>query len=137
MWFASKETIEQRRSICKECKFAQKFAKGTWCGTPVLGDNVTYKKKKYKTCGCNMTVKTAFRNVECPVGKWGSVGGMTAEQKTEARAFLKTINTDYISREDLHRLYEYIYLATGERLPISNCAPCVKDLLTKLKADVE
>jgi hypothetical protein len=136
MWFASKETIEKRRSICKDCKFAQKFAKGTWCGTPVIGGNVTYKKKKYKLCGCNMSFKTAFRNVECSVGKWESVGAMTPEQKEEARAFLKTINMDYISRDDLNRMYEYVYLATGERLPISNCTPCVKDLLTKLKADI-
>ena len=136
MWFASKETIEQRRATCKDCKFAQKFAKGTWCGTPVIGNTVTYKKTKYKLCGCNMTVKTAFRNVECSVGKWSSVGTMTAEEKEEARAFLKTVNTDYISRTDLIRLYDMVYIATGQRLPVSNCAECVKDLLTKLKSDV-
>jgi hypothetical protein len=136
MWFASKEIIEERRAICKDCKFAQKFAKGTWCGTPVIGGTVTFKKKKHKLCGCNMTVKTAFRNVECSVGKWSAVGEMTAEQKEEARAFLKTINTDYISREDLVKLYDLAFIATGHKLPVSNCAPCVKDLLTKLKSDV-
>ena len=141
MWFAQAKVIEERRSICSSCKFAVRESTGLWCGTPKYksfkGDIVTYRKKKYQLCGCNMFLKTGFKNQSCPVGKWSSVGSLNEDDKNEIRAFLKTVNTDYISQEDLKKLYDYATKASGQWVEPSKCSPCIKDLLTKLKNDVE
>jgi hypothetical protein len=137
MWFAPAKIIEERRSICSACKFSQREAKVLWCGKPLLGGEVTYKKKKHKLCGCNMFLKTAFKNVKCPLDKWTSVGNLTLDEKDEIRTFLKDIHTDYVSQEQLKQLYDYASKATGHYIEPTKCTPCIKDLLTKLRNDIE
>ncbi len=114
MWFAPAKVVEERRSICSACKFAKRESTGLWCGTPKYksfkGDIVTYRKKKYELCGCNMFLKTGFKNQSCPVGKWSSVGSLNDDDKNEIRAFLKTVNTDYISQIGHPRIPNAFYI---------------------------
>lgn len=132
MWFVSKATEEKRMAICEGCKHLS--SKKT-CGKPVIGGKVKHEGKTVKLCGCFMRVKTKFANQSCPLGKWGSER-LTDEQKVEIRAFLSTINTDYIGRADLIKLYKFAGDAVGRELKVSNCTPCVVDIINKLRQDV-
>nr|DAD80496.1 MAG TPA: NADH-PPase NADH pyrophosphatase zinc ribbon domain [Siphoviridae sp. ctYh54] len=48
---ASKEVKKQRRALCNECEFKNKFG---FC----------------RKCGCKTDWKTSFVKCKCPVGKW-------------------------------------------------------------------
>lgn len=50
------EDRAQRMEVCMLCPFVNEL------------------KNKCKKCGCNLTLKTAYKNSRCPVGKWGPDG---------------------------------------------------------------
>lgn len=49
--FADEQTASKRIDMCNNCEFL------------ILGTNC-------KKCGCFISLKTKFKNAQCPIGKW-------------------------------------------------------------------
>lgn len=132
MWFAAKTTIDERRAICKGCQF---FNKG-WCGKAFIPETHRIKKKIYHTCGCNIYLKTQFSNQYCPNNFWRSTGKLTAEEREAIKNLIGEIKGDTLTKEQYNLLYDYADKITDGVHRRTSCEPCLKDLVSKLKASV-
>lgn len=127
------ETSNERLAVCGKCKHFRK--KTRTCGTPVIGNTVTYRKKKYKLCGCFVDAKSLLKYARCPLGKWIDKP-ITEEEYKDIKNLLSN-TVDKITREQnkeiaiLHRKY-YKSNATP-----SSCTPCVVKLINDLRQIVE
>ena len=123
------ETSNERLAICGKCKHFKK--KSRTCGTPIVGQTITYRKKKYKLCGCFMDAKSLLKFARCPLGKWVNPPITETEYKEMKQLLSKTV--DKITAEQnkqiaiLHRKY-YNSNATP-----NNCVPCVVKNINDLK----
>lgn len=134
-----KEAIrEQRMSICKACEFFTE--KGTcgkrhWMKDGMIyhGDFITYNGQEYELCGCDMTLKTRFKPMGCPIGKW-LPQGMSVEETCEIKAFIEEVKVgNKLDNQQLQQLFKYYNLASGEKLTVSTCVPCVKKILGEME----
>lgn len=55
---ADESVIEQRRSICRQCEYAQPCRSNP------------QKKCTCSECGCRLAAKTVIASERCPVGAW-------------------------------------------------------------------
>jgi hypothetical protein len=132
-------TIEAKRmSTCKGCKFFYPTA-GT-CGTPVIGEKVTYYRNKVKLCGCIMRVKTKFTMFSCPIGKWGAENAkgepIADEVINNFKVFAEYIHTlNTLDDSDIHEIYAWKERLTGQPVPMGSrtrCVPCLKDMVEEV-----
>ncbi len=132
MWFAAKQIVDERRAICKGCQF---FNKG-WCGKAFIPETHKIKKKTYHTCGCNIYLKTQFSNQYCPNQFWKSTGKLTQQEREEIKKLIGEIKNDELTKEQYNLLYDYADKIAGGTHRRTSCEPCLKDLVSKLKASV-
>lgn len=105
---------------------------GVRCGT--INERVTYEGKEYKLCGCFMKLKTQFKGMACPVGKWGTVD-ITREEGCYLKKLLEETKAG-VTTEMQKELIEYKYKLTGRREKITSCSPCVNELVKTLNDSV-
>lgn len=61
----------KRYETCKRCTFAKRsLLELVTCGTPVVGEIVTFEGKEIKLCGCIMKLKAKIESAECPLNFW-------------------------------------------------------------------
>lgn len=134
MLLVENKIAEHRLDLCKKCThFVSKTAS---CGTLILGNTITHKKKKIKLCGCAMPIKTKLKIGSCPIGKWESEfeRELILQLKEELNEELHVLSHD--KNVKLTELYNKF---TGENKKLSTCTPCVKkmvDTLNELLKDI-
>ena len=123
--------INERKRICNACKF-YKAEYGT-CGTPIIGETVTYYKEKVKLCGCIMSLKTKFRFTSCPAHKWHSYS-WSKKEIIELGEFIETLqNRHKLDMTEVAQLAKYMSKITGKKENISTCASCVREMIIEFK----
>lgn len=116
-------------AICERCKFFQSHTKT--CGTPIKGDWVRFRKKKYKLCGCIMPVKTRLKAMSCPVGKWKPA--IPKEDIQRIREIVRKDNNKEWTHELNAEMHEYYSKLTGVKTRPTTCRPCMRSLVSRLK----
>ena len=130
-----KAIARERMETCKKCKFFNEQF-GT-CGTPYTGDDVIYRRKEYRTCGCQMHLKTQMPFSTCPVGKWGAMEGWGEEHYDAVKEAVE----NYENRPDkenlirLYSVYKDILKEAGDHIDVTNisCGSCKANRLKDLK----
>jgi hypothetical protein len=130
-----KDEIKDRNDKCGRCKFfvpeTQTCGKARWKGP---GEEVTYRKKTFRLCGCVMPIKTAIPWATCPLGKWG-----VSEQLGDPEYVKELI--DRADRVVSHRTGSKEWKAEvsaiyselqGEQVR-SNCQPCLNRYVEDLQ----
>jgi len=115
-----REVAAQRLAICRKCKHYRQGVRPT-CGTPIVGEEVTYRGKKRRTCGCFLDLKVKFAGTACPLGKWGRRKDEDALLEA-ARALMAEINPGRITvdqHRELARLYPQL---VARRTTVQRCA---------------
>lgn len=126
---------KERYDTCKKCKFFNETFRT--CGKPYTGSEVTYRRKKYKTCGCVMPLKTWLPFFSCPLGKWLQVEGWGLEFIDE----VKKVLSDYEhkpSKDNLKAVYAVYKKLLGEAGKDINpndlsCNLCKNNRINELK----
>ena len=129
----SKTLSKDRMLICEACKYFKKNTRT--CGTPIKGNTITYKKKKHKLCGCFMDIKSTLKFAHCPLGKWKELQ-ITHEEYLEVKELLDSTKHK-ITRVQQQQLRFYFEKYLGLKIQSSNCSPCVKNNLDKLRQITE
>ena len=133
--FTVEENIrKQRFDTCLKCEFLHNSPMGVRCGKSI-GEVVTYNGEEKKLCGCFMKVKTLFKASACPLGKWGTVG-VSLETACEMKAFVDSLDPNFLTAEQVRRLYGYKSEIGGVTFQPSNCPPCVATTVEELKKQV-
>ena len=132
--FAPSKVTAERRAICDKCKYFKKKSKT--CGTPIVGNKVTYRKKEYKLCGCFMDLKARLLYSRCPLGKWQDEYKITELEYKELKELLSHA-VNKVTREQNTRLHELHrkYLKSNKKG--SRCAPCVLQTINDLHKVIE
>jgi len=128
----------ERLAICKKCKFFKPLTQS--CGTLIVGNtvdpeenSVTHYKEKIKLCGCIMPIKTKFVFASCPAHKWFALDWKD-EEIAALDVFIHRIHkANKIEAHDLHQLYEWFSRMVGKKQQTSNCASCIRDLITEFR----
>jgi len=128
------KTAEQRLDTCKSCEFLS--SKQT-CGTPIIGEKVTYNNRQYKTCGCIVRLKVKFPALSCPLGKWTATVEMSDSIKTELRQFISSLNPFNLTKSEVNRIYEFANHSPEAPVEQSNCPSCVENVLNQLKSQAK
>jgi hypothetical protein len=126
-----REIAQQRLSICRKCKHFRQGVRPT-CGTPIVGEEVTYRGKKRRTCGCFLDLKVKFAGTACPLGKWGMRKDEDALME-DARALMAEINPSRITvtqHRELARLYPQL---VARRTTVQRCPPCIQTAIHELE----
>ena len=128
---------EDRMQVCHQCPFF--LSKHQSCGTPIIGDLVSYEGKEYRTCGCWMPLKTKLQGTACPVGKWGDQE-IESQRFKEAQVLLSEIGSlERITRDQATRLRSLYRLLLSRDADPGECGGClreIRDLMRKhLKDD--
>jgi hypothetical protein len=129
MFYVDGETRKKRLDKCRACAH---FVKETQsCGTLLIGKSVPYGKQTRQLCGCIMPLKTQFRHMSCPINKWRST--LKASDVKELRKVLKELEGSRVTKDQNVHLTQLYNRFAGTNKSVSNCAPCVKKMITKLK----
>lgn len=131
--FAEYHEQDKRFNTCKKCKFFKK--KSQTCGTPIIGNKVTYRKKEYKLCGCFMGIKSRLRFATCPVGKWDSVY-ITKQEYQDLKEILE-LTVDKVTREQNNRLAELHRQYFKSNVQGSSCRKCVIKTINDLHTVIQ
>lgn len=132
--FAANKTQDDRITTCRKCKFYKKKSKT--CGTPIVGNTVTYRKKEHKLCGCFVDIKSRLRFAQCPLGKWSGENNITELEYKELKELL-SYTVSEVTREQnkeiaiLHRKYLY------SNAKPSSCRSCVVKNINDLHKVIE
>ena len=134
-----RKVAKERLVTCKKCKFYDKTF-GT-CGEIYKGGEVTYRKKKYKTCGCIVAAKTKIPTANCPVGKWSSTGGQHEGHLQEAIQVVE-IYENAPTKDNLRALYavyKKIQHPYGHDINPDNisCGSCRAERIKELKVYIK
>jgi len=132
MWFVKSETYNERIEICKGCEH---FTSAGTCGTPVVGNKVTYNGEELHTCGCVMRVKASLTSEHCPLGKWSS-GIISKQDACELKEFILSLDASFITHGQKVKLFGYKSKLSGRNEPITNCPPCVRELIEGMKKQI-
>ena len=131
--FVSEEIRHQRFKTCLECEFLNRNnPMGVRCGT--IGERVTYLSNEYKLCGCFMKLKTQFKGMACPVGKWGTID-ISKEEGCYLKKLLEETKSG-VPAEMQKELIEFKYRLTGRRDQFTTCPPCLELLVKELNDGV-
>jgi len=126
---------KERLETCKKCKFFNHNF-GT-CGTPYTGEEVTFYRKKYRTCGCIMATKTWLPFAECPVGKWLAMDGFGEEYKQEVIDTLAEYDNkpDKDNLRKVFALYKKILGSAGHHINPNDlsCGYCKNNRIKELR----
>lgn len=131
----TEETRKHRYDTCLACEFSHRSPMGLRCGTKI-GQIVTYQGAEVELCGCFMKVKTALKGMACPIGKWGTEK-ISKETACELQAFIKGLDPNRLTSDQVRRLYRFKSNFSGKREDITTCAPCVAQTLHELKQQVK
>jgi hypothetical protein len=145
MFIVPQEVLAKRLSTCRACEYFNKDF-GT-CGTPLVGrpltkeeiadiekqNIVSWKRSKYKLCGCVMKAKARLTFAECPVSKWQKFVKLTKKEQKEMMEFVTTIRErGYLTRKEVEQLYGYAETVSGQKHEVKMCGSCVKDMVDKI-----
>lgn len=120
--------------MCRTCEFAKSSGTALTCGTPIVGDEVTYEGKKYRTCGCFVDLKTKLKPSACPVGKWGNKKEEAKNIKRAKALISGMAGRNRISSEEADELRELWRLLVARDNDPPKCAKCLiemRDYLTQ------
>lgn len=134
---ADHEEASRRLAICRACEFSKTTGTQLTCGTPIVGDQVKYKGKKHRTCGCFLDLKTKLKPAACPLGKWGD---KKEEAKTmeRARALVDSVKgRNRISSEEADELREVWRLLVARDNDPPRCGKCLLEMRDYLIRYVE
>jgi len=126
---SSPTLASDRIKICEACKHFRKRTRT--CGTPLKGNKVGSKR----LCGCFMDIKTALKFANCPLGKWEDLQ-ISHDEYLEIKELIDTTKiriTALQQQQVIHYSEKYL----GLRVKASNCSPCVKNNLERLKQIIE
>jgi hypothetical protein len=132
MWYEKSEKYNERIEICKGCEH---FTSVGTCGTPFIGNKVTYNGEELHTCGCKISIKARFNSEFCPLGKWSS-GIISKEDACELKEFILSLDASFITHEQKVKLFGYKSKLSGRNEPITNCPPCVRELIEGMKKQI-
>lgn len=131
---ADAEEASRRLAICRACEFSKTTGTQLTCGTPIVGDEVKYKGKKHRTCGCFLDLKTKLKPAACPLGKWGDKA-QEAEAVERAKALMASMKgRNRISSKEADELRELWRLLVARDNDPPRCAKCLiemRDYLTR------
>jgi len=137
MLFAKSNEYKRRLEICRTCKFFEASTQS--CGPLIVGDEVEtnevlFRKKSIKLCGCVMPIKAKLAFASCPASKWDGV--LSMEEQIEFKRFLLDMKAQgRLEQKDMLRFYSFKDKATGAFNERSTCPPCVKkDINTFLES---
>lgn len=133
---------QNRLAQCKECKW-YKASTGS-CGTLIMGEVVTdednivrHYRKPIRLCGCVMKWKAKYRLSSCPAGKWSSEA-IDATEIEKLREFVTSIEKrDKLMSDEVRDLARWFSKVSGQTHPVTTCPPCVRDMITELRKEVE
>lgn len=129
MFYVDGETRKKRLDKCRACKH---FVKKTQsCGTLLIGERVPYGKSTRKLCGCIMPLKTQFKAMGCPINKWRST--LNAADVKELKKVLRSIEGTRITGDQNKAITELYNRMAETNRPVSNCPPCVRKMVSKLR----
>ena len=106
---------EKRLDICKKCEHFRSWS--NQCGK----------------CGCFMNIKTRFRSLECPEGKWKKV--RSNKQEREMIAFVQGLGAR-ITAEEQEKFWK-IYNETFEADLKPSCRSCLFDAVKRLQNQLQ
>ena len=133
--FTVEENIRKERfDTCLKCEFLHQSPMGVRCGKQI-NEKVIYNGEEKRLCGCFMKVKTLFKASACPLGKWGTVG-VSIETACEMKQFIDSIDPNFVTMDQVRRLYGYKSEISGVTFQPSNCPPCVAQVVEDLKKQV-
>ena len=136
MFFVEAKEKERRLGICHKCKFYQESTKS--CGTLLVGDEVTYRKKKVRLCGCRMPVKAKLKAMSCPLGKWKP--WYKPEDMERLTQVLDAFKGRTVTHTMNNEMTEWYNKLTGDTRQPSTCRPCIQEMVSRLRtfvADVQ
>lgn len=131
---ATAEEASRRLAICRSCEFAKTSGTALTCGTPIVGDEVKFKGKKHRTCGCFLDLKTKLKPAACPLGKWGN-----PQEEAEALERAKVLTESMKGRsrishaeaEELRELWRLLVARDNDPPKCGKCLLEMRDYLTK------
>jgi hypothetical protein len=141
-FLTSTKTQQHRLSICEKCKHYR--AKTRSCGPLIRGGEVTpesvikelvvsWKRSKYKLCGCFMPVKVTLKLAECPLGYWRADIALTKSEREEALEWARLVRMkSYLTEAENKRLHQLASDLSGVTHEVTTCAPCVSDVLARV-----
>jgi len=137
MLFAKSNEYKRRLEICRTCKFFEPSTQS--CGSLIVGDEVEtnevlFRKKSIKLCGCVMPIKAKLAFASCPASKWNGV--LSMDEQIEFKRFLLDMKAQgRLEQKDMLKFYSFKDKATGAFNERSTCPPCVKkDINTFLES---
>lgn len=137
----------QRMNTCLACKYFKSSTKS--CGTLFIGDRlsieesariqeenqIVYRKKRIRLCGCRMQLKTKLAFAQCPIGKWKPYY-LNSDEMNELRSFMESLpKSGRIVSEDVDRLYDWVYRIT--RIKLRRCTTCVSQLIQEINSNLK
>jgi hypothetical protein len=129
MIFTTQKQREERMAICKSCKHYRTSTNS--CGTLLLGEEVTYRKKKVKLCGCVMPLKTQFKTSSCPIEKWHSTVDASALESIReiVEQVNKTRKVNIDEATQLIEVYNKVFGANRDVKKAIGCGGCMKEII--------
>ena len=134
MFTVTNEIYRERMNLCRRCKY---FKQNTQtCGTPVLGEEVTFRRKQYRLCGCIMPIKAKLKIASCSVNKW--LPTVDREMMIKAKEVLDKLppaghRLGRINSEQQEAIHNAYVALTGMKAKRNSCSACWTKMINRLR----
>jgi len=134
MFTVRNELYRERMDICRRCKYFQ--AHTQTCGTPVIGETVTYRRKEYHLCGCIMPIKAKLKVASCSVNKW--LPTVDRELLMKAKEVGDRLPPEgqrlgRINEEEQIAIHDAYVALTGMKAKRNTCSTCWTKMINRLR----